>query len=400
MPLFIFVFYGIICRYRTQERTQSMRIPVMFYFGRICKMKLTVRTSAVKSYVEIPVEFFDEYMPSAPDGALKVYLYLLRCSCDPSIRLSLSDIADLFDMTSKSIIRSLTYWEECGLLSFVSDGDELTEITLFPFHEMTAGEVSLPEDDFEEEEDEKPSEEPVRPAPQNIHALPVRQDPEAASALEALIPDLDRDETFLELLDLAQYYLKRPLTSVFRDTLGYCYLLFDRQADVITYLLEYCIEQGHSSVHYIRSVAEGWKGEGLDTLSAIRSARMSRSKTVTDIQKAFGIRDRALGKVEMDYIAGWSRDFELPIILEACNRTMEKAHAPSFSYANKILSDWKDAGVRSMDDIAKLDASHAEKGKKAAARNTSAEKPRRNSFRNFEERSDDYSDLIKNYYES
>ena len=182
-----------------------------------------------------------------------------------------------------------------------------------------------------------------------------------------------------------------------RDALGYCYLLFDRKSDVIEYLIEYCLEQGHSSVYYIRKVAENWAAEGLTDLASIKSSRDQRSKTVTGVQNAFGIRDRALGAVEMEYIERWSRDFDLPLILEACNRTMKNAHSPSFSYADRILSDWKDDKVSSLEDVQRLDEAHAKKEKKPAG--ASAGK-KSGSARNFAERDDDYSDLIKKYYES
>ena len=53
----------------------------------------------------------------------------------------------------------------------------------------------------------------------------------------------------------------------------------------------------------------------------------------------------------------WFRDYSFPvdIVLEACDRTMRTIHQPSFEYADKILKDWKDKGVRAVEDIARLD---------------------------------------------
>ena len=363
--------------------------------------KLSLRTKLQKQYLEIPVDFIDEYMPQAPEGAFKVYLYLMRCSLDPSILLSLSDMADLFDVTQKAIIRSLTYWEDCGLLTLEYSGDELTDITLLPFPGEQASSVSenrrdVPENDPESTVIPMPADPEPQPAPKNIHELPKKA---SAEVNPALLSDLSRDESFTDLLDLAQYYLKKPANSTMRDTLGYCYLLFDRQSDVIEYLLEYCIDLGHTSIHYIRTVADNWKNEGLLDLQSIKAAKALRTKNVTSIMNAFGIRDRSLGTVEMDYISNWTRDFELPIILEACSRTLKKAHSPSFSYANGILSDWKDAGVVTMDDVQKLDENFAKKDKKSSS---NSQKKSRDSVPSgkFIERKDDYSDLIRQYYES
>ena len=359
--------------------------------------KLNLRTKSHRQYLEIPVDFIDEYMPQAPEGAFKVYLYLRRCSLDPSILLSLSDMADLFDVTQKTVIRSLMYWEDCGLLTLEYTGDELTDITLLPFpgEGMSSDYENAPEAPEKKPESTESVLPSAVPAPSNIHELPRKNTQEINPAL---ISDLSRDESFTDLLDLAQYYLKKPANSTMRDTLGYCYLLFDRQSDVIEYLLEYCIGLGHTSIHYIRTVAENWKEEGLSDLSGIKAAKALRQKNVSGIQNAFGIRDRSLGTAEMEYIESWSRDFELPIILEACSRTLKKTHQPSFSYANRILSDWKDAGVKTMEDVQKLDEGFSKKERKSAGNTKKAANSA--SFRNFEERKDDYSDLIRQYYET
>ncbi len=363
--------------------------------------KISLRTRVSRKYLEIPVDFIDEYMPQAPEGALKLYLYLQRCSLDPSILLSVSDMADLFDVTPKSVIRSLSYWEDCGLLSLEYDGDELSDITLYPMKEQAETQekpaAAPPQPLYQPQVQEAPVSESIS-TPGNIHALPIRNEEVKKEPNAAELGDLDQDEQFTEILELAQIYLKKPVTSIMRETLGYCYLLFGRDVDIITFLLEYCIEQKHSSVHYMRAVADGWKEEGLSTLPEIRAQMASRSKVVTSIQKAFGIRDRSLARTELDYIAGWNRDFDLPIILEACDRTIRNLHSPSFDYANRILSDWKEAKVRTMEDIRALDLQHAKKEKKdpKPAGNTGS----RNAFKNFTERNDDYSDLIKNYYES
>ena len=53
----------------------------------------------------------------------------------------------------------------------------------------------------------------------------------------------------------------------------------------------------------------------------------------------------------------WFRDygFSREVVLEACSRTITAIHNPSFQYADKILTDWKEAGVRGLGDIMELD---------------------------------------------
>lgn len=47
---------------------------------------------------------------------------------------------------------------------------------------------------------------------------------------------------------------------------------------------------------------------------------------------------RGPASAELDYIRKWLEDgnFELDLILEACNRTISAIHQPSFEYTDKI----------------------------------------------------------------
>ena len=60
--------------------------------------------------------FIDEYMKSANDAQIKIYLYLLRVM-SAHRPTSVSDLADQFNHTEKDVIRSLRYWEQKGLLN-------------------------------------------------------------------------------------------------------------------------------------------------------------------------------------------------------------------------------------------------------------------------------------------
>ena len=83
-------------------------------------------------------------------------------------------------------------------------------------------------------------------------------------------------------------------------------------------------------------------------------------------------------------------------MLEACGRTLKATHSPSFSYADKILSEWKKAGVRSLADVKKLDEKRESRraAKIGAAAATTAPKPAKNQFHNFEQRNTDYDGMV------
>ena len=60
---------------------------------------------------------------------------------------------------------------------------------------------------------------------------------------------------------------------------------------------------------------------------------------------------------EQALIDKWFKDygFTREIVLEACSRTITAIHSPSFQYADRILTEWKKAGVKSFEDIKAMD---------------------------------------------
>lgn len=348
--------------------------------------KLNLSSALLHTYIELPVSFIDTFLPEAPENALKVYLYLLRASLDNSVILSVEDIADLFDVTPNTVLRSLKYWESLGLLKLTFADGELTDIVLCPFTEATPGDnalISDPESDF------------ALPMPENVQPMiAAKNEPKVYDPMT-----LTDDPDFSDLLSLAEYYLGKPLNAKQHDSLAFCYMLFDCRSEIVEYLLEYCIEAGHPSFYYIEAVAKGWKEEGFRTLSEIKEHVGTRNKTVYSIMKAFGLSNRTPVREETDMIMKWAKEFDLPLILAACERTMSKIHSPNFRYTDSILSSWKAAGVKT---VAEAEASDEAYRKKASENNDTPIRPtaKNNAFRNFKERNTDYNALIAGYYES
>ncbi len=71
----------------------------------------------------VPNAFFCEYMPAAPEGHVKVYLYGLMCAHsgvgDDGVMLD--DVALALNMDRGEVERALRYWERCRLAARVKD---------------------------------------------------------------------------------------------------------------------------------------------------------------------------------------------------------------------------------------------------------------------------------------
>ena len=344
--------------------------------------KLSLRTENAVSSFDIPVEFVDSYLAEAPELSLKLYLYLLRSMLDPSVLLSVRDMADRFDVTPNKVTLALHYWVEKGLLSLGYSDGELSDIMLLPVRKVAHS-----------SEREVPAKLSARPVQEvTVSSAPAPSVPAPAPASPVFdIGALFDDADFTEILSLAEYYLKKPVNSAMRDAIATAYLTLEKKADVVEYLIEYCIDRGGSSPQYIKTVAGSWKDEGLTSVEAIRAKNAARNKTVYGIMSAFGIRNREPGETEMKFISEWTADFDLPIVLEACRRTLDTLHAPDFKYANGILKSWKDAGASTMEEIRVLDEQH-HSGK--AAKGVRPAPVKKTSFHNFPERHTDYDALF------
>ena len=114
-------------------------------------------------------------------------------------------------------------------------------------------------------------------------------------------------------------------------------------------------------------------------------------KTVYAVMNALG-KTNAPTRREAGFIRRWREDlgFELPIIQEACERTVLATDRHRFEYADTILSSWKESGVRHLSDIARLDEGFQKETPARQGRERSADR-----YNRFMQNSYDYDRLEK-----
>lgn len=324
--------------------------------------------------------FIDEYMSDANGEFVKIYLYLLRLLSLPDASFSISSIADKFDHTEKDIKRALCYWERMHLLRLEYDEEQrLTRICLLD---------SFPSKEISEHHTKASAKKPVAQS-----GIPVKR---ICSADD--ISRFREQESVAELLFITERYLARTLTPTDINTIFYLYDGLQFPVELIEYLIEYCVSKGHTSIRYIEKVALGWADHGIRTVEAAKAASNLHSQSYFTVMKALGISGRNLVPSEMAFIAKWKDEygFSNELISEACQRTIQAIHQPSFEYADSILANWHKKQLRSLSEIAKTDAEYQSRKKSAKAPAlTGAPVTSRNKFNNFKQRSYDYDELEK-----
>lgn len=339
-------------------------------------------------------EFIDQYMLKANGEYVKVYIFLLRHINTPSVSLSISQIADSLEHTEGDIVRALKYWEKEGLLTleYSEDGQVIG---------LEMGKVPKKGSASSESKNtalsaQAPASEPTKAAAP--HPSSPKVVPEAITSEDAQTPSVTSFKNRKELkqiLFIAEQYLQKTLSRTDVDAITYFYETLGFSVDLIEYLIEYCVENGHRSIHYIQKVALSWSESNIKTVEEARNTSAIYNKTCYSVLNAFGIKGRGAAAPELELIKKWTEvdGFDLSIILEACNRTISAIHQPSFEYADKILSNWRAKKVHTLNDIKALDSAFEQQKstKKPAADSVSTLQQKNSKFRNFEERS--YGDM-------
>ena len=120
---------------------------------------------------------------------------------------------------------------------------------------------------------------------------------------------------------------------------------------------------------------------------------MIYNRSCYTVLNAFGIKNRGPAASELTYIRKWAEEygFSSDIIAEACRRTISATHQPSFEYADKILTKWRERNIRHLKDITSLDEEYQKERStgKAVSRSRTVTK----NLNNFERRSYDMDSL-------
>ena len=333
-------------------------------------------------------QFIDEYMVSANDAQIKIYLYLIRMT-GANLPFSISDIADRFNYTEKDVLRALRYWEKHKLLSLDYDSEQnLKAVHVLPFPSLTPKAeivsfspklaaiqtpISGPADNH------TPS---TKSAKSTVHATPAKK----AFSADDLATFQNNNETS-QIIFIAEQYTGKMLSRSDLETLLFIYDTLGFSTDLIDYLIQYCVGRGKKQFTYMEKVAIDWAEAHIVTVRQAKLRTTKYDKQVYNIMRALG-KSSEPTEPEVAYIKKWISEFGFSsdVILNACERAVLATDHNRFPYANAILTKWHDAKVKNLKDVEALDASF----QKAPASGK-----KEGGFNDFEQRSYDYDALEK-----
>ena len=380
--------------------------------------------------------FIDHYMADANGEFVKIYLYLVRCACpgrdvsipgiadffeqtEGDVRRALNYwksqglvdlVQDASGQISQIVLRSCSCapagaaFQTKGASVRVTAASVPSETGLPQSEARSQAEAGLPQSEARSQaEAGLPQPAPLGQAESDLPPSDLRQknpvsgafgpDPAAMTASgsdeqtaakasgtfpaeEAHQQKQNRQLRRTELGRLyyvAEIYFQRNLSSSEISMLEYFVNDLNMSVDLVEYLLEYCIGKGHISVRYMETVAQNWVAKNITTVQQAKDESRSFGGDYTVILRELGL-TRKPAPAETALMDKWLSEyaFSLDLIKEACRRTVLQASSPSLSYTDSILTRWHNASVRSLQDVARLDADH--EASKSDQKN--AEKPK------------------------
>lgn len=331
------------------------------------------------NYTFVANSFIDDFLASANDAQIKVYLYLLRHQNNVE-ECSISAMADFFNYSEKDVLRALNYWERKKVLQLTyNHQNELIGICLCCLLTPEVAPSSVPA--------------------QSQTAAAVKTTAYMSQTATYVKPEYTLDQlaefqsrqTTAELMFIAESYLGRTLSSNDIRSILFISDELHFSFDLIDYLLQYCIDRGKRDFRYIEKVAICWTQAQITTPEQAQTQTMKYDKDTYVVMNALGKNNHPTPK-EIEYIKRWFQiyGFTSDVILEACERTVMATDKHRFEYADKILSSWKSFGVHHKGDIAKADAAFATAKKK---KNPSSADSKKNSFHQFQQREYDFDEI-------
>lgn len=278
-------------------------------------MRFLSKSKMELSDTAIPDIFIYEYMNELDYNSLKLYLYVLNINKSKK-EITLDNIAKMINVSRDELNKAFSLLEEKGLF-LKTDKEYLVK-------------------DIKELEIEKIYE----PKLEKMKKDKKKNDPEREKLLKAI------NSTFFGGSMSTRWFVD---INKYMDKYN-----FDN--DVILGLFTTCQKNNKVFNNYVAAVAETWNKAGIKTESDLNEyfEKQNELFLVENKIKKFLRRSTNLTEIEMKCVAVWVKEYkyDYPIIEKALMTTSGKTNP--LVYANKVLQNWKEKGVKTEEDITAL----------------------------------------------
>ena len=313
-------------------------------------------------------------LAQADEAELKVLL----CLCDGQTRSAFDPeaVAEQLELSADAVMGAIQFWRGAGVL-------KKSELKHQPAMETTVSETVVSETAGSEPVSSSAPAESIAPAP-------VKAETPKASV------------TIVRSDDGTPHYTAEEITRIFAENgelsgmIDECQNIFGKlfnpteinkimalteyfrlDCEYILLLCYYCKKIGKASVPYLDKLARSLYSEGIDNVDALGD-RLGELEAAADLGGYYrtlsGAGKRSFTDRESKFIAQWVKWSINPDLLKlAYEVSVDATGAPSMPYINKVLSNWREAGYTTADQVVKAMEQYKEKKetRTAAAQNGS-----------------------------
>lgn len=171
----------------------------------------------------------------------------------------------------------------------------------------------------------------------------------------------DANEEFKVLLDAAQQTAGWIFNTSEIEIIASLYSNLMLPGEYILALISYFVSKREKPLRYLEKVAYSFVDEGVDSPAALEERLRCLEKYEGYegmVRKLFGLGSRSLIEKERKMIAAWLDEYGYgeDIVSRAYEITVNNTGKASLSYANTILKNWHEEGVKKVGDIRAKDA--------------------------------------------
>ena len=264
----------------------------------------------------IPDIFISEFLPALNSEYVKLYIYcvfLAKYNKNPP----LTEIASVLDIPADTVKQGFTFLDNLGLISWTDDGVVIKDL---------------------------------KEAEINRHFRP-----KTLSTPEEASKNADLHEKRRQVIDaINNKFFSGGMSPTWYLDIDTLFDNYKFEEDVMLLLFTHCNNHNGLSKHYIAKVAESWFNKGIRTSFDV-DAYMREYKAFKEIskkvQKKLNLK-KPLDEYQEGVVDKWvsKYKFSFEIIELALKKSLDAPNA-GFSYYDKILGDWFNRGLDTVEKI-------------------------------------------------
>lgn len=292
--------------------------------------------AAYGSVFVLPDAVVENYIFLSSELQLKVLLLIAKNNLEDN---SPAFLSKYLKKNEDDVKDAIDFWVSEGIL--ISDGEQPKPIKT-----------------IEKETKKEPEEEK-----KEVSSIPI-----VKPTMEQVEARLKESKELEYLFNEAQKMLGRTIGWDGQSRLLMVHDYYGLPVDVILMMLSFLKETGRTSAAEITKTAKIWAENEINTHEAANGYidRMNSANAVFDeIKQRYGIKHERPSARQAQYISEWlEAGFSNALILRAYDEMVDKTEKPSFAYVNKILLNWNEQGVKTTDDVDRLQKANVGEKKK------------------------------------